>query len=70
MESIEVDSFLRCAERQLGPIEMVIFCVAKSEPVMLLSSDLDKFVSHMEQNFFCAIKFLLPIAKKMCLNKT
>jgi short-subunit dehydrogenase len=70
MESYEVDRLLRAAERQLGSIEMVIYCVAKSEPVMFLSSDLDKFKSHMEQNFFCAIKFLLPIANKMSMNKT
>lgn len=49
----------------MGPIEMVIFCAARSEPVMFISSDLNKFQSHMELNFFGAVKFLTPIAKKM-----
>jgi len=70
METYEVERLIRAAERNLGTVEMVIYCVAKSEPVMFISSDLDKFKSHMEQNFFSAIKFLLPIAKRMVLQKT
>ena len=70
METFEVDKLIKTSERFMGTIEMVIYCVAKSEPVMFISSDLDKFKSHMEVNFFSAIKFILPIAKRMVLQKT
>lgn len=70
METFEVERLIRAAESYMGTIEMVIYCVAKSEPVMFISSDLDKFKSHMEVNFFSAVKFILPIAKRMVIQKT
>jgi len=70
MEVIQVEKLLRKAEKYLGPIEMFVFCPARSEPVMFLSSDLDKFIHHMDLNFFCAIKFLIPISKRMVLRRT
>jgi len=70
MESFEVEKLLRKAEKYFGTIEMFIFCAARSEPVMFLSSDLNKFKNHMDLNFFCAVKFLIPISKRMALRKT
>lgn len=70
MEGYEVEKLIRQAEKYLGSIEMFIYCAAKSEPVMFLSSDLNKFKSHMDLNFFSSVKFLIPIAKRMVLRKT
>ena len=70
METYEVEKLIRNAEKYFGNIEMIIFCAARSNPVMFISSDLDKFKSHMDINFFCVIKFLIPIAKRMVINKT
>jgi short-subunit dehydrogenase len=70
LESYEVEKLIRQAEKYLGSVEMIIFCAAKSEPVMFISSDLNKFKSHMDLNFFCVVKFLIPVAKRMVLRKT
>jgi len=70
MESYEVEKLLRRAEKYFGTIEMFIFCAARSEPVMFISSDLAKFKNHMDLNFFCAVKFLIPVSKRMVLRKT
>lgn len=37
---------------------------------MFISSDLDKFKNHMDLNFFCAAKFIIPISKRMVLRKS
>lgn len=70
MEGHEVEKLIRQAEKYLGSIEMFIYCAAKSEPVMFVSSDLNKFKSHMDLNFYSVVKFLLPITKRMVLRKT
>ena len=70
MESYQVEKLIRRAEKYFGNIEMFIFCAATSEPVMFISSDLNKFKNHMDINFFCAVKFLIPISKRMVLRKT
>ena len=48
---------------------MVIYCAASSEPVMFISSDLNKFRNQMNINFFSAVKFLIPITKRMVLRR-
>ena len=70
LESYEVEKLIKKAEGYLGSVEMIIFCAAKSEPVMFISSDLNKFKSHMDLNFFCVVKFLIPVAKRMVIRKT
>lgn len=70
MESFEVEKLLKKSEKYFGAIEMFIFCPALSEPVMFLSSDLAKFRNHMDLTFFCAVKFIIPISKRMVLRKT
>lgn len=70
MESYEVEKLLKKAEHYFGSIETIFYCPARSEPVMFISSDLNKFKNHMDLNFFSAIKFLLPISKRMVLRKT
>ena len=69
LETFEVEKLIRVSENKLGPIEMVIYCAARSEPVMFISSDLDKFKSHMDLNLFSAVKFLIPITKNMVIKK-
>jgi short-subunit dehydrogenase len=69
MESHEVEKMLRKTEKYFGAIEMFIFCPAISEPVMFLSSDFSKFKNHMDLNFFCAVKFIIPVSKRMVLRK-
>jgi short-subunit dehydrogenase len=70
MESPEVERLIKKAEKYFGAVEMLIFCPALSEPVMFLSSDLDKFRNHMDLTFFCAVKFVIPVSKRMVLRKT
>ena len=70
MDHFQVEKLIRKAEKYFGTIEMFIFCAATSEPVMFISSDLNKFKNHMDLNFFCAVKFLIPISKRMVLRKT
>jgi NAD(P)-dependent dehydrogenase (short-subunit alcohol dehydrogenase family) len=67
---MDVERLMRTAEMYFGSIEMVVFCVGKSEPVMFISSDLDKFQSHMDVNFFSAVKFLIPVTQRMVIRKT
>ena len=67
---MEIENLIRTAEKFFGSIEMVVFCVGKSEPVMFITSDLDKYQSHMEVNFFSAVKFLKPVTQRMVIRKT
>jgi hypothetical protein len=36
---------------------------------MFISSDLNRFRNQMDINFFSAVKFLLPITKRMVLRR-
>lgn len=53
-----------------GPIEMVINCAAISKPAMILFSTYDQYNHHMNLNYLGALKFVLPIAKKMHQRKS
>ena len=53
-----------------GPIEMIICCAAMSKPTMLLYSTFDQYNHHMNLNYLGALKFILPIAKRMHIRKT
>lgn len=41
-----------------------------SKPGMLLFSSLDQYNHHMNLNYLGALKFILPIAKRMHLRKS
>ena len=69
MSNQDVENVLKMAEYKLGSIDTFIYCVGKSQPVMFITSDVDKFYSHMESNFFSAVKFLLPVANRMVRRK-
>jgi short-subunit dehydrogenase len=65
MQSHEAEMFLRVSEKQFGDITAFIYCATSSDPVMIQSSDLSKFKNQMDINFFCALKFLIPVSKRM-----
>ena len=70
MSSSDVEKLIRQAEKYFGQLEMFIYCAAKSEPVMFISSDLNKFKNHLDLNFMSVVKFLIPVSKRMVLRKT
>jgi len=66
----EVDIIIQAAERNYGPIEMVICCAAISKPALFLQSDYKSYMNHMNVNYLGVLKMVLPIAKRMVYTKT
>lgn len=65
-----MEKLIKKAEKYFGSIEMFVYCPATSEPVMFITSDHNKFKNHMDLTFFCAVKFIIPISKRMVLRKS
>lgn len=66
----DVELLLKLAEQIYGPIEMVVCCAAISKPAMILQSSFDQYSHHMNLNYLGALKFILPITKRMQQRKT
>jgi NAD(P)-dependent dehydrogenase (short-subunit alcohol dehydrogenase family) len=65
----QIEKLLQEAEKEYGPIDMVICCAGISSPAMFLSSEISAFQQHMEVNFFGVLNFVHPIAKRMVIRR-
>ena len=69
-DSVLTEKTINNIEQQNGPIDILVNCASSAKEASVLGLTVDDFEDAMQSKFFTYINLIMPVIKRMALNKS